>query len=490
LHSARPNPSPGAAGRSGPAWVDKLDLVGVLDAARTLLDTEGVRIDSELVRDLLTSLAGVRTRPDNGRLQLAPDLVENSLDTARKWDGKLYGRNPEYVLALEGNTFFNPGSCANRILDHRGGERYGRTDDLVRFCCVADSLSDVDAQSTAFVCHDVPVEVQDAYRLYIALMCSGKPIVTGTFGREGFGPMSRMLTAVRGSAAELAAHPLAVFDCAPSAPLKWTGFLCEDIVHCARAGIPVEFVSMPVPGSLAPVYLHDALVQHTAETLSGVVISQLAQAGAPVIYGGSPMTWDFRHTHQIATPDVMKLNAAYAAVGQRLGLPTHAYLGLSDANTIDYQAGAETLFGLLVAAQCGINVVSGPGMIGQEGLQSVEKLVLDNELCRRVRHFIAGIRQREFDAELFAALIHGDIMTHESTLGDYREEILLPQVMTGSMEATEQAQVVAHGQVERILAERGPDCPDAAVQAELNGIMTHCAAAHGMEELPALFPAP
>ena len=474
--------------RRGPAWVDGPDLDSVLEAARTLLDTEGVRIDSELGRDLLTSFAGVRTRPDNGRLQLTPSLVETSLDTARQWDRQLYGRNQGQALSLEGNTYFNPGSCANRILDHHGGERYGQTDDLVRFCCVADGLSDIDAQSTAFVCHDVPVEVQDAYRLYVALMCSGKPIITGTFGRQGFDAMSRMLTAVRGSAAQLTARPLAVFDCAPSAPLKWTGFLCEDIVHCARLGIPVEFVSMPVPGSLAPVYLHDALVQHTAETLSGIVISQLAEAGAPVIYGGSPMTWDFRHTHQIATPDAMKLNAAYAAVGQHLGLPTHAYLGLSDANTIDYQAGAETLFGLLVAAQSGINVVSGPGMIGQEGLQSVEKLVLDNELCRRVRHYLAGIRKRDFDGELFAALIHGDIMTHESTLRDYREEILLPQVMTGSMDAVEQAHEVAHREVERILAERGPDRPDTAVQAELTRIMAHCAAAHGMDELPLLFP--
>ena len=396
----------------------KVQVDEVLQSALRLLSSEGVLVESHAVRDLLAGQAGTEVLTASGRVTIPQALVDQSIASARQWNRQLYDRDGQVGLDLTQGSYFNPGSCANRYLDPERGVRLGQARDLSAFCSVADALSDIDAQSTAFVAHDVPAPMQDSFRLYVVLMTSAMPIITGTFGRAGFQPMVDLLTAVRGSRQALAERPLAIFDCAPSAPLRWSDFLAEDIVHCAELGIPVEFVSMPVPGSLAPVYVHDALVQHTAETLSGVVISQVARPGAPLIYGGSPMTWDFRLTHCIATPDVMKLNAAYVAVGQHLGLATHGYLGLTDANFVDYQAGAETLFGLLVAVQSGMNVVSGPGMVGQEGIQSPEKLVLDNELCRRVRHFAAGIREREYDPDLWGALLHGNIMAHESTLRD------------------------------------------------------------------------
>ncbi|MBT4497248.1 MAG: hypothetical protein HOC74_05975 [Gemmatimonadetes bacterium] len=464
-----------------PEQVD--DVFGV---ACRLLETEGIQVESERVADLLGSFKGVEVGGPGERVKIPTHLVEESLEGARQWDRTLFDRSGEKAFPLEGGGFFDPGSCAIHVRDYQTGVRPGETRDLVRFCRVADYLDDVDLQSTAFVSHDVPREVQDCYRLYVVLVSSGKPIVTGTFGREGYGPMRDMLLAVRGGEEELRAKPLAIFDCAPSAPLKWSGFLSEDIVDCARLGIPVEFVSMPVPGTLAPVYLYDALIQHTAESLSGIVISQCAQKGAPIIYGGSPMSWDFRMTHCIATPDVMKLDAAYAQVGHKLGLATHAYLGLTDANFVDYQAGAESLFGILVALQSGIDVISGLGMIAQESLQSIEKLVLDAEMARRARHFVRGIREREFNPEVWTALFQGNIMRHESTMRDFREEILLPRVMTGEAIETEDALAAAHGEVERILMKHHPEPVEESLHGELRAIMETQVRRYGMRELPAL----
>ena len=55
------------------------------------------------------------------------------------------------------------------------------------------------------------------------------------------------------------------------------------------------------------------------------------------------------------------IDAAYSQVGKRLGLPTHAYMGLSDAKVLDAQAGMESGFGAALAAMAGINSISGPG---------------------------------------------------------------------------------------------------------------------------------
>ena len=44
------------------------------------------------------------------------------------------------------------------------------------------------------------------------------------------------------------------------------------------------------------------------------------------------------------------IDCAYAQVGKRLGLPTHAYLGMSDAKILDAQCGMESAGGTFLAA--------------------------------------------------------------------------------------------------------------------------------------------
>ena len=190
--------------------------------------------------------------------------------------------------------------------------------------------------------------------------------------------------------------PLCVFSCCPTAPLKWSYETSQNVIDCARAGIPVEFVSMPLAGFVAPVTLVGSVVQHAAETLSGVVLSQLASAGAPVVWGGSPAIFDIRYeTTPMGAIETMMLDCANAEVGQRLGLPTQGYIALSDAKALDAQAGLETGMGAVLASLSGINSVSGPGMLDFESCQSLEKLVLDDEICGMVARLRRGIEPRD-----------------------------------------------------------------------------------------------
>ena len=108
---------------------------------------------------------------------------------------------------------------------------------------------------------------------------------------------------------------------------------------------------MPLSGFMAPVTLVGTLVQHTAETLSGVVISQLVRPGAPVLYGGSPAIFDVRYeTTPMGAIETMMIDCAYSEIGKHLGLPTQAYIALSDAKQLDAQAGLETGMGATLAA--------------------------------------------------------------------------------------------------------------------------------------------
>jgi trimethylamine--corrinoid protein Co-methyltransferase len=165
----------------------------------------------------------------------------------------------------------------------------------------------------------------------------------------------------------------------------------------------------------------------TAENLSGIVIHQLAQPGSPIIFGGSPAAFDMRKgTTPMGAVETMMINAAYVQIGKYLGLPTHSYMGLSDAKIVDGQAGLETGMGALVAALAGANVISGPGMMDFESSQSLEKLVLDNEICGMALRMVRGIEAR---GDRLAGDLYGDIydgahfFSSKETLRWFRKEL-------------------------------------------------------------------
>jgi trimethylamine--corrinoid protein Co-methyltransferase len=333
------------------------------------------------------------------------------------------------ALNLEGDEIhFDPGSGALKILDPDTlEEREPATRDLIRFAMLTDALPNIAAQSTEMISFDVPKSMQDRYRLYIGLQFCKKPIVTGTFAMESFSIMKDMLVAVRGSEEALKEKPLAIFDCCPSPPLKWSNLTCQNLIDASKAGIPAELISMPLTGATAPVTLAGALVQLTAENLSGVVIHQLAHPGSPVIFGGSPAAFDMRKgTTPMGAVETMMINAAHVQIGKHLRLPTHAYLGQSDAKIVDGQAGLETGMSALSAALAGANVISGPGMLDFESCQSLEKLVLDNEICGMALRMIRGIEARgdRLGGDLYGDIYDGDhFLASNETLRWFREEM-------------------------------------------------------------------
>jgi trimethylamine--corrinoid protein Co-methyltransferase len=173
---------------------------------------------------------------------------------------------------------------------------------------------------------------------------------------------------------------------------------------------------MPLTGATSPVSLREAIVQHCAESLSGVVLHQLVRPGAPIIYGGAPSAFDMRHgTTSMGAIETMMICVGYAQVGKHLRLPTHGYLALSDAKSPDYQAGLESGVGAVLAALAGINMVSGVGILDYILTQSLEKLVLDHEACAMALRLSRGIaRSGDDPVELIAEVVRrGEFLSHE-----------------------------------------------------------------------------
>ena len=465
----------------------------IIAEARDLLYNIGVEIHNDDVLGLLgdhgaeVDLAAQHARYTEALIDTALSSVPSGF--------KLYDVCGNQTNDFSGdNVHFTPGSAAINILD-QGTMRKPHTGDYIRYAKVVSGLKHIQAQSTAFIPADVPEDISDSYRLFLSLLYCEKPVVTGAFTIEAFHIMRDLQLAVRGSSDELEAKPLTVFSCCPTSPIKWSDVTSQNVVDCGRAGIPVEFVSMPLSGFMAPVTLVGSLIQHTAETLSGVVISQLASPGAPVLYGGSPAIFDIRYeTTPMGAVETQMIDCAYSEIGKHLGMPTQAYISLSDAKQLDAQAGFETSMGATLAALSGINSISGTGMLDYESCQSLEKLVLDHELCGMTQRLVSGIEPREdFPSRpIFEELLRDKhLLIADHTRRHLRDEISFPGPVVnranrsrwlddGGLSLGQRAAA----EVERLIASYTPSALPEDVATELGRLMTAEARRHGMEKLP------
>jgi len=467
----------------------------IVAEALEVLGKVGVSVHNAEALGLLGD-GGARVDLAARRAFIPEDLAWRAVRSAPR-SVPVFARDGRPAMQLEGlRVHFDPGSAAVKVLDARTGQvRAPVTEDLIAFARVTDALPHLDAQSTALVPADVPEAVADRYRLLVALLCSSKPIVTGTFTTQGFAVMHEMLAIVAGGAQRLRERPMAIFDACPSPPLSWSHLTAQSLLDCARSGVPAEIVSVPLLGATAPLTLAGALVQHTAENLSGIVVHQLAGAGSAVIYGGSPAVFDMRHgTAAVAAVETMLVSCAYAQIGRFFGLPTHGYLGLSDAKAIDAQAGLESGAGAMLAALAGINVVSGAGMLEFESCQSLEKLTIDDEICGMAQRLARGIQVpgETLAEDLLGDLSAGDhFLTSPLTLGRLREEIRFPGAIIDrlprqSWEDKGRTNIAAraHERVQGLLEQHRAQPLGDDIRAELIRLMAHDARRHGLDRLP------
>jgi trimethylamine--corrinoid protein Co-methyltransferase len=469
-----------------------------IDEAYELLWNPGVRVHYDEALRLLAD-AGATVDMESRVAQIPRDLAEKAVETAPS-SFHLYNFDGEPVVHYGGDdVHFDPGSAAIEIADYGADQsRVPVTEDCENFVRVADSLPQIDALATSIVCGDVPQNMSDWYRLYLLLLYGRKPIVTGTFAIESFPIMHELLVAVAGSAEALAERPRAVFDVCPSPPLLWSDITCANLIDAARAGVPAELVSMPLTGATGPATVVGSAVQHAAECLSGITIHQLAKAGSPIVWGGSPASFDMRTgTTPMGAMATMMLDCTYAQIGKAIkpgGLPTHAYLGMSDTKIVDAQTGLESASGAILGALAGVNMMSGPGMLDFESCFSLEKLVIDAEIVGMAKRLVAGVDDTAdpLALDVMREVGHaGNFLKSKHTRRHFRREDYIPtEVIDRDFRQTWydkgalDVNTRAHRRVQELIAAWQPLDLDADTVRELETIATRSAQAAGLDRLP------
>ncbi len=411
------------------------DVKRIHDAALDILERIGMAATIPEVEKL--ALEKGCSLDDRGRLRFPRALTEDVIAGAGR-DIVLCGRDPEHDLDLrDTRVHFGTAGAAVKVPDFATGLYRGSTLlDLYDFARLVDRLHTVHWFSRTVVA----TELTDLFELdintaYACVAGTSKHIGLSLTSGRHVEAVVAMFDAILGGEGRFRERPFCQVHCtAVVSPLRYAEDSCKVAVAAARGGMPVNLIVASQAGATAPAALAGALVQSTAETLSGLIMVNLVAPGHPVIFSNWPFASDLRTgAFTGGGGEEALLNAAAAQIANFYGLPSGVAAGMADSKLPDFQAGYEKGVTTTLAGLAGANLVyESAGMLASLLGCSFETLVMDHDLLGTVQRTVRGIEVT--DETLSVAVIEeavdgpGHYLGHAQTLSLMETEYLYPEL--------------------------------------------------------------
>jgi trimethylamine--corrinoid protein Co-methyltransferase len=410
------------------------ELAELHEASLHILEKTGVTMDSEEAVGLMVD--GGASVSDGKRLRIPRGLVESALTTVPE-EITLYTREGNPCIYLDRtHTYFGAIPDCPDVLDPHGQRRrpcsVADTASLVR---LIDSLPNMTWVLTAGWGRGIPGEISDKVSLVQAVLNTSKPIGSCINDVSSLKSMLEVCSVVSGSMEALKDRPFFYSTVEPVTPLVHGQDALEKSLLCAEMGIPNVIYSMPMAGATSPATFAGTLAMANAEILSHLVVVQLKNPGAPVIYGAMPNIIDMTTSiYPYGTPELNLLNACLTELSHYHKLPMWGTAGCTDAKVIGVQAGAELMMQCMASVLSGADFVHDTGLMDHATMISPELIVLMNEVIDMVRVFAGGIEvsSRTFALDLIDSVgPGGSYIAEDHTLENFRE-FWVPRILDRS----------------------------------------------------------
>jgi len=365
-------------------------------AVLQILERTGVAFECEEAIELLDGAGADVSNPD--RVKIPSYLVEQALRTAPKMV-TLYNRKSEPAVVLNGMTGCHFGSMPDcpYILDpHTKTRRTCYVEDIADTARVIDALPNIEWSYLATGHLTVPGAIADKVSLLQFILNSTKPVIAEINDVESLKEMIELCSIVAGGEEQLRKRPFLGGSSEPVSPLVEGKDAVEKSLLCAEKGIPNVVYSMPLAGATTPATWPGVLVIPAAEVLSQLVVIQLKNPGAPVIFGSIPNIMDMKTTiFPYGAPELSLLVAALTELCHYYKLPMFGTAGCTDADIIGAQAAAEVTYQILMSALSGADLVHDIGLVYHATTISPELIVFDSEIIDMVNVSMGGIEINE-----------------------------------------------------------------------------------------------
>jgi len=256
----------------------------VMDAVYKLLETAGCLVQNP---ETLKLMGDAGCKVDGEEVKIPRDVLEHAIKVAPS-EFTLYNRKGEPAMELkQGNTFFGPclGTVYTIDVDTRE-KRTGTYKDACDAALVSCAMQNLDWSACMSSVFDRRSELSDLYEVQALPTNSTKPFMYWVVGREHLDRMIDMYETIAGGEKAFRDKPFNIDLVCPRDPRIHTHEGTDQLMYMARKHLPVVHIPGLGFGGASPIHMAGSIVEGLADTLVGLLISQLASEGAPFVASG------------------------------------------------------------------------------------------------------------------------------------------------------------------------------------------------------------
>jgi trimethylamine--corrinoid protein Co-methyltransferase len=364
--------------------------------ARTVMEEVGVAFPSDKALKIFADV-GANVDFDRQVVKIPADLLDRYLATSPR-TYTMAGRRPDLDVHIgngDGTHFYCSGE-APRVVDFETGERrLSVKQDVANHARIADYLPIISLLWPSVSCSDKGV-TSPLHGLEACFMNTEKHVESESVMDQVSARYAvEMATAVAGSREELRKRPTLSYLLCCIAPLAQDRGGIEAAMVFAEHGIPVGLMSMPTLGLTAPPYPAGALTLAMAETLSGIMLTQIINPGVGNYISVNPGIIDPRTGDYFMGSGLAQItNVGGVQMAHSNGIPVlacHSFGG-SQYQLGNWQAGYENLFSHFLAVMAGADMSFGPsGMYEAVSLLDHPRILFDREILRAIDDVTDGV---------------------------------------------------------------------------------------------------
>jgi len=403
--------------------LSKDDLLRVHEATLKILRETGVVFHSE---EALSIFKKHGARVENKTVFISREMVDQALSTAPK-TFRMRARNDKYSLTVGEGFLVQPNVGPVYIQDLDRGRREATLEDYANIQKLCQASDVVDLVGT------IPVDPSDVdtndkflMMMYEALKNSDKPVIGFCANTQQVREQLDMVELAMGKPGFLMENHCTAVLVNSLSPLGYAPDTLETMIEYAKHNQVIMLAPCIMAGVSGPISLLGTAVLQNTETIAGLVLVQLINPGAPLVYATASTSGYMKEaTFAAGTPEAMLINTASLQMGLDFyHLPVRTMSGITHSKTVDCQAGYESMQSLMMGMLSGAHMsVQSLGVLDAIMTTSYEKFVIDEELVRRVRRISQGIDTSDeaLAVEVIQEVGHtGTYLSHMSTFEKFR----------------------------------------------------------------------
>jgi trimethylamine--corrinoid protein Co-methyltransferase len=411
-------------------------VVRIHDAAIEVLEKTGIKVATESARKLLAD-AGCTVSRGSDIVKVPRRIVEDALTLCAK-EITIYDRQGVECMRLGGRrTYFGMGTTCIYFRDVVSGERRDAcVEDIALACRVFDALPNLDFAANPLVAkptENIPQKIVNQVGFEAMVSNTTKPLlILGETAKILRGNLD-IAAAIVGGIDALRRKPFVCVYPSIISPLYFDSDTLERFFLAAERGIPIRCGSSPLSGATAPVTIAGMLVVCIAESLGGIVITQLRSPGTPVFIGNTPGIMDMKTGNlSYSSPEASMTSMAVAEMAHHYGLPVLSPAAFSSSMDADMQAALELMMSIYSCCLAGSNLIAHIGGLEAAMGFSLESVILGDEIIGMTKKIIKGIPVNDETMALEA--IHsvgpaGHFLDSQHTFQHFRKEQWQPTVL-------------------------------------------------------------